>query len=340
MLETSHNRPLHIFASLTALVTLGLIFVGGLVTSTGSGLSVPDWPNTYGEFMFSFPFSDMVGGIFYEHGHRLFASAVGVLTAVLAAWLWLSEKRYWVKVLGLLALGAVILQGLLGGLTVLLLLPTPISVFHGTLAQSFFLMLIAIGYATSKEFIATDALATSSAEILRLRRLAAITTGVIYGQLVLGAVMRHTGSGLAFLDFPLTGGSALPTLNATFVESINYDRWVLELPPVSKGQMALHYLHRVGALLVAFTVSATTWRSWRLPMLPTSLKIMGLVLFGLLILQITLGAATILSLKQHIITSSHVVTGATILGFCFLFTLRVYKFAGQNTLAQLTDHTE
>src|ERR1700741_4262746 len=116
------------FTKLVAVSTLFLIFAGGMVTSTGSGLAVPDWPTTYGENMFLFPPSKWVGGIFYEHGHRLIASSVGFLTIILAAWLWLADPRRWMKRLGLTALGAVILQGALGGLTVIFLLPDAISI--------------------------------------------------------------------------------------------------------------------------------------------------------------------------------------------------------------------
>ena len=93
----------HLFSLLVAASTLVLIFAGGLVTSTGSGLAVPDWPNTYGWFMFSFPLDKMVGGIFYEHGHRLIASTVGFLILVLAFWLWRVEPRRWVRRLGFIA---------------------------------------------------------------------------------------------------------------------------------------------------------------------------------------------------------------------------------------------
>src|ERR1051325_10181114 len=113
------NIGLHRFALFTAICTAFLIFVGGLGTSTESGLSVPDWPTTYGWNMFTFPFSKWVGGIFFEHGHRLLASFVGFLTAVLAAWTWLRESRSSVRWLALAALATVVMQGILGGLTVL-----------------------------------------------------------------------------------------------------------------------------------------------------------------------------------------------------------------------------
>src|SRR5437667_10589411 len=125
--EEGENSGLHRFALLTACFTALLIFVGGLVTSTESGLSVPDWPTTYGWNMFTFPFSKWVGGIFYEHTHRLMASFVGFLTVILTGWIWLSEERRWMKWLTTAALGTVILQGVLGGLTVLFLLPAPVS---------------------------------------------------------------------------------------------------------------------------------------------------------------------------------------------------------------------
>src|SRR6187431_2159913 len=110
---------LHRFSQFVVGCTVLLVLAGSLVTSTGSGLAVPDWPTSYGWNMFTFPLKHMVGGIFYEHGHRLIASGVGFLTIGLALWLWLAEPRKWMRVLGFAALGAVILQGVLGGITVL-----------------------------------------------------------------------------------------------------------------------------------------------------------------------------------------------------------------------------
>ena len=127
---------LHRYAKLLACATLLLVAAGGMVTSTSSGLSVPDWPTTYGQNMFAFPLSRMVGGIFYEHGHRLIASTVGVLTIGLVLWVWRTDSRRWMRHLALYALGAVILQGVLGGLTVLYLLPAPVSIGHAGLAPS------------------------------------------------------------------------------------------------------------------------------------------------------------------------------------------------------------
>src|SRR5713226_1672795 len=106
-----HNKALHRFAIFTAVCTFCLVIAGGLVTSTQSGLAVPDWPLSYGQLM-----PPMVGGIFYEHLHRMVATFVGVLTIILAVWVWRKEDRGWMRILGFVALALVIMQGLLGGL--------------------------------------------------------------------------------------------------------------------------------------------------------------------------------------------------------------------------------
>ncbi len=322
----AYNRPLHQFAIFTGGATLALIFIGGLVTSTGSGLAVPDWPTTYGRFMFAFPLADMVGGILYEHGHRMVASLVGLLVVVLALWLWRSEQRPWVRSLGWVALGAVVLQGTLGGVTVLLLLPTPVSVLHATLAQTFFLMVIALAYATSREFVTPDDSALLPAGMPVLRRWITLTTAVIFLQLILGAVMRHTGSGLAFLDFPLTGGRLVPSLAAPAIAALNEQRAALQMSSVTVGQLAIHVAHRLGALAVTLTLVVTAVKTWRLGGLPRGLNAMAWTLLVLLGAQIALGAATVLSLKQPFVTTAHVATGAALLGLSFLFTLRVYRY--------------
>src|SRR3989338_8595503 len=127
------------FSKLVCFATLFLIFVGGLVTSTGSGLSVPDWPLSYGTL-----FPKMVGGIVFEHSHRMVASTVGLLMLALTIWLCWAEERRWVRRVSLTALGAVVLQGILGGMTVLFFLPKPLSILHAVLAQTFFLLTITV----------------------------------------------------------------------------------------------------------------------------------------------------------------------------------------------------
>jgi heme A synthase len=165
------------YAKLVSASTVLLIVAGGLVTSTGSGLSVPDWPTSYGWSMFTFPLRNMIGGIFYEHGHRLIASTVGFLTIILAAWIWRAEPRRWVRALGFAALGAVILQGVLGGITVLFFLPTAISTAHAGLAQIFFCLTVTIALVTSRSWNARPAAGWVNDRTLRL--VAATTTAII-----------------------------------------------------------------------------------------------------------------------------------------------------------------
>ena len=184
----------HRLAVITACATFPLLFIGGLVTSKGAGLAVPDWPTTFGYNMFLYPWSKMVGNIFYEHSHRLVASAVGFLTIALALSLWLQERRKWLRWLGVIALALVVVQGVLGGLRVTLL-EQSLAIIHASLAQAFFALTVSLALFTSPEWrerIAEPPLAAYG----RLRRLAAVTTGLIYLQVLFGAVLRHTGQRL------------------------------------------------------------------------------------------------------------------------------------------------
>src|SRR5438046_2833311 len=147
---------LHRFATFVAGCTVLLLLAGSLVTSTGSGLSVPDWPTSYGWNMFTFPPSMWVGGIVYEHGHRLIASTVGFFTILLAVWLWRGETRRWMRLLGLAALVLVVLQGLLGGLTVRYFLPAPVSIAHAAVAEIFFCLTVAIALFTSDRWLGSQ----------------------------------------------------------------------------------------------------------------------------------------------------------------------------------------
>lgn len=185
----------HRLALLTTVCTLPLLFVGGLVTSLGVGLAVPDWPTTFGHNMFLYPWSKMVGGIFYEHSHRLLGSAVGFLTIVLTVVLWTKERRPWVRWLGIVALIAVVIQGVLGGLRVVLL-EHILAIVHGCFAQAFFAFLAALSLLTEAEWQQKQP-PRSSGGAQSIQRGSLIVTGLLYGQLILGAILRHTGSGAA-----------------------------------------------------------------------------------------------------------------------------------------------
>ncbi len=190
-----HNRRLHQFASLLVLVTFILIVAGASVTSNRAGLAVPDWPTTYGQFMFSFPMSKWVGNILYEHGHRLIASAVGILTIVLAGWLVRAEPRRWVRRLGIAALAVVIAQGILGGLTVKLMLPPSISIAHASLAEAFFCITVILAFVTSERW-AQRSPAAEAPNARFVQRLSLASAVTVYAQIILGAAIRHAESGL------------------------------------------------------------------------------------------------------------------------------------------------
>ena len=297
---------LHLFALLVAASTALLIFAGGLVTSTGSGLSVPDWPNTYGWFMLTFPIDKMVGGIFYEHSHRLIASMVGLLIVVQAAWLWKVEPRYWVRRLGYIAVAAVVTQGVLGGITVLWFLPAPISIAHAGLAQLVFCLTVSIALFTSSGWQRAYAGRHTALDADRpLQTIAMFTTVLVYAQIIAGATMRHTGAGLAIPDFPLVFGSVVPPY------------WT---PPI-----AIHYAHRVGALAVSVCVLATVGHVLYHHLGRLELRRPSLLLLALLVVQITLGGLTVLSGKHYVINSLHVVTGALALGTSLVLTLRTCR---------------
>src|SRR5688572_4748400 len=181
------------FTKLVAASTLFLIFAGAMVTSTGSGLAVPDWPLSYGMLM-----PPMVGGIFYEHGHRMIASAVGLLTIVQAVWLQRREPKRFVRILGWLSLAAVIVQGILGGITVLLLLPKAVSISHAALAEIFFCINVSIAFFTSRFHRGLAEMEKGNAPV----KTAWALTMLVYLQIVAGAVLRHLGAGLAIPDFP------------------------------------------------------------------------------------------------------------------------------------------
>jgi cytochrome c oxidase assembly protein subunit 15 len=184
----------HRMAVLTAGATLVLIFVGGVVTNTGSALAVPDWPTTFGYQMFLYPWSRMVGGILYEHSHRLIGSLVGLLTVATAVALWRAAPRGRLRALGLLAVGAVIAQGVLGGLRVVLL-QTTLAVVHGILAQTFFALIAGLAVCTSRGWAEAPA-GAAAAGGAPVRRLCLLTVGLVYLQIVLGAVLTHTGAEL------------------------------------------------------------------------------------------------------------------------------------------------
>jgi heme a synthase len=296
---------LHRFAKLLAACTVLLILAGSLVTSHDAGLSVPDWPTSYGWNMFTFPPSMWVANIFYEHGHRLVASGVGFLTIILTVWLLVAEPRRWMRWLGVAALGTVVAQGLLGGLTVKYFLPPAVSTAHAALAEIFFCMTVAIALFTSPGWHRPHA-AADAIDDAHVRRLAVATTAIVFCQILVGATMRHTGAGLAIPDFPLMFGHLIP------------DHW--------DSGIVVHFTHRVGALAVAAMAIWTSVTIWRRHSDHVDLAQPSLLILIFIVIQATLGALTILSRRQPWINSLHVVGGALVLTTSLVITLRAWRF--------------
>ena len=312
---TDHfSKWLNRFAWLTCVATLLLICSGGMVTSKGVGLSVPDWPTTFGYNMFLFPVSKWIGAIFFEHTHRLIASAVGFLTIILAIWLWRSDPRRWVRNLGAVALGAVILQGVLGGLRVTML-KDEIGIFHACLAQAFLGLLIVIALVTSKCWRTLANSVVDPKKIAPITTLVIAITLAIHVQLALGATMRHQHRDLAILDFPTANGAWIPDTGATVLARINAWRDARGLSDVTSFQIWLQMAHRFLALLIAIAVVAFCLRVGRDAQGVTALKRLSVFWVALVAYQITLGAWTIWSNKAADVATAHVAGGAIMLSF-------------------------
>jgi cytochrome c oxidase assembly protein subunit 15 len=394
----SHNRGLHRLALLTAVATFPLIFMGGLVTSHDSGLSVPDWPNSYGYNMFLFPISLWQGGIFYEHAHRLMGTVVGYAAVMLACWAWgagrnpavrrwllgatvacgvaalaigiwlavghpggtdklmsraaqgivsfvglglvlfaawmsrTREPRRWVRWLCVGVLGTVIVQGMLGGLRVVLL-KLDLAIVHACLAQAFFCLVGLVVIVTSKWWTVAasqrdaDATPVTNRSGRTLTRLAVLAWALIYLQLIVGATMRHYRAGLAIPDLPLAFGRVIPPTNPTDLQAAQVrmmpaDEWY-HVDEHTLGQVWLAFGHRVGAVVVTVAIlwlAAVALRDARGRR--GGLFAPTLVLLGLLIVQVTLGVLTVLMKKPADVASAHVAVGALVLLTTFVVAVR------------------
>lgn len=366
------ERRLHIIAVLTAVAAFPLIWMGGLVTSHKAGLAVPDWPNSYGYNMFLYPISEWIGGIFYEHTHRLLGMLVGFLAVLLAlnAWgpgrkpalgRWLvrlgivaimggallggvtlgmagpeelpraeaasrlshwaigmgslglvlfaaglarhREKRAWMRWVCVAALSAIILQGLLGGLRVVMV-QLGLAVVHGILAQAVFAGLVVIAFLTRpRRHDVTSANPPSRAA----RRWARAAVVVVFVQLVLGATMRHFDAGLAIPDLPWAFGHLAPPVTAEGLTAAG--------TTFSLSQVWLHFGHRMGA--VAVTIVLIPLIVLVVRRAPSRTARFGAVsLAVLLLLQVKLGVLVILLKKPAELATAHVATGALVLAMC------------------------
>ncbi len=287
-----------------------------MVTSKGVGLAVPDWPTTFGYNMFLFPVSKWIGGIFFEHTHRLIASTVGFLTIILAIWLWLVEDRHWVRNLGLIALAGVILQGVLGGLRVTML-KDEIGIFHACLAQAFLGLMVVIALVTTNFWRSLSDVTVDPRKIALIKTMAIATTIAIYVQLALGATMRHQHRDLAILDFPTANGAWIPDTSGDALAKINAWRDAHALSDVSTFQIWLQMTHRFLAVLIGLAVILFAVRIWRLRKSSRAPILSGLSILwiALVVSQLTLGAWTIWSNKAADVATAHVAVGAIMLSF-------------------------
>ncbi len=271
------------FTKLVAAWAVFLLFAGAQVTSTGSGLAVPDWPLSYGMF-----FPPMIGGIFYEHGHRIVAGVFGVLTLIQALWLR--------RPLGWALFGTTVVQALIGGLTVKLLLPKPVSISHALVAEIAFCLAVAIAFFNSRFYRDVRSIERGAAPSGTANAL----VGVVFLQIFAGAVVRHFGAGLAIPDFPLSFGRIVPPLTT--------------LPVV------VNFIHRCGAVAVLTMAIILFVRLLRFaPQHP--LRQLGNLLPVFVSAQILLGAYTVWSARQPLVTSLHVVTGASTLALSLVLAL-------------------
>ncbi len=176
----------------TACATFVLIIAGALVTSNDAGLSVPDWPTTFGSV---YRMLRMVGGVKFEHGHRMIAEFTGLLTIIIALWTWRTDRRSWMKKLGIAALGTIIAQGILGGITVLKFLPPAVSTAHAVVGQTFFCIAVAIALFTGRRWVSEEPRTTTDTSRPTLLTLCSLSIAALYLQLILGGMFRHHGMG-------------------------------------------------------------------------------------------------------------------------------------------------
>lgn len=298
------------------LLTCFLIFFGALVTSHDAGLSVPDWPNSYGYNMFLFPPSLWIGGIFYEHVHRLIASTLGAMTLIFTVWTLMRDPRRNIKILSVFMLLAVTIQGIFGGLTVWYLLPDWISTTHAVLGQTFFLLTIAMTYFHSQTFMGIHCV--PAANVIE-KKTALYLLGLVYVQLIVAAYMRHSGAGLAVPDFPTIGHSWVPAFNDALLSKLTEMRHAFapQLAAVTMPQVIVHLAHRT----IAFILVGAAFYLWLSK--GSERKVVSSIL-TIMLVQFSLGIIALLSGRHPFLTSLHVITGAILLGTVAYLNLKLF----------------
>ena len=269
------------FAVFTACFTFLLIIAGALVTSNDAGLSVPDWPTTFGSI---YKMPHMVGGVKFEHGHRMIAEFVGLLTIILAIWTWSAERRQWLRILALAALGTVIAQGILGGITVLFYLPPAVSSAHAALAQTFFCIAVVIALFTGRRYVEEQPRIEFDTRRPSLITLTLLSVFVLYVQLILGAMFRHKG--LGWWPHVVHAAVVVMVLSWTAIRSLAQ---FSNIEAVKKPAITMLSLMIVQIFLgfAAFTTRVTWGHSSIQPELPMIISTVTHVAVGALLLATT-----------------------------------------------------
>jgi len=298
-----------------------------VVTSENAGMSVPDWPTSYGYNMFYFPWQYMTGGIFWEHSHRLVGSGVGVLTYILTVWLFFQE-RTWLRWLGVAAAVMVSIQGLLGALRVIEM-NDKIGIFHACLAQALFATVALIALFTSRWWIEARPALTPRHWTGRTLAICAL----IFAQLIIGATMRHEHAGLSINDFPLAYGQVWPKVDPESVDQYNGERLAHNEIPTTAVYINMQMVHRVGAILITVAILAATAAVWLTPGTAPILRRWSAVWVGLVFVQFLLGACTIWTNKAADVATTHVAVGALTFVLGTLLTAISWRLHSQGELA-------
>jgi len=309
--RTAEHKPaLAAFAAFASVWVFVLVTLGAFTTSINAGMAFSDWPLSNGSLNPSGWLSHVA--LFAEHAHRLSATTMGLITILLGIWLWLREERGWLRRLGFWAIGMVVFQGVLGGLRVLLdpvhipgfemTLGQMLRIPHGVIAQVYVCMLIAIAASCSRTWIEGPVGVTR-----RSRRLGRLCVLLLFIQLTIAAVMRHTNAGLAIPSFPWsTAAGGL-------------------LPAVWSFKVAIHFAHRAMAAVLAVALVGFAVKLWTDPEAPIGMKTGASFLVGLLALQILLGAAIIRTYRDPGIATGHVLVGAITLATAFWLTWLAHR---------------
>ena len=275
---------------------------GALVTSNNAGLAVPDWPTSFGS-LYKIP--PMVGGVKFEHGHRMLAELIGLLNVIFAVWTELRDSRKWMKQLGWFAVALVIIQGIFGGVTVKYKLPWYTSTIHGILAQTFFALTVLFAVFTGRGWMEAEPAVTSQKSSFDLRQMSWLAVAVIYMQLFFGAAFRHSAT------WKFSAASA----------------WVFPFQ-----------FHVYGAILATIVLFWVCMRALTAYPQIKPVRGMAIAILALLITQLALGLTSYFmrelggrdaiapTMGMIHVTVTHVAVGALLLAHCFMLAVQANRY--------------